>query len=147
MLSTRHRPLLQQHALNFCLHDAPPKDHGDARPLLAVLVQHVRAEPLQLGRVPSDQRCGRVHDLHGQGAKICSIEGQSQGGHLMQHHAHGPNVAAERVRLLPADLRAQIKGRADCRLREGTRAVERLRDAEVAEAELALKGQEHVLGL
>lgn len=65
-------------------------------------------------------------DLLHQRLQAGGVEGHPKASELIGHAAQGPDVAAEGVGLLHADLRAQVVGRADGGLRKGAGVLQHL---------------------
>mmetsp|Transcript_33108 Transcript_33108/g.87552 ORF Transcript_33108/g.87552 Transcript_33108/m.87552 type:complete len:430 (+) Transcript_33108:38-1327(+) len=145
---TRLGPLLHQHTSDFILHVLPLNNIRGSWPLRHVSVQQVPTELSELLRIVGGHLWHRTPgDLLHQRLDVLGVEGHAQGGHLVNHAPQGPDVAAERVRLLLADLGTEVVGRTDGRPRECCGVLQHLGDAEVAHPQPVGGREEQVLAL
>mmetsp|Transcript_31718 Transcript_31718/g.89123 ORF Transcript_31718/g.89123 Transcript_31718/m.89123 type:complete len:327 (-) Transcript_31718:2-982(-) len=149
--ATRRRclgPLLAEHAADLLLHIAALDDVGGRGSLRLIPMQEVPAKLPQLLRVVGRHlRHGTPCDLLHKGLDVLCIERHPQGCHLVDHTPQRPDVRAERIGLLLADLGAQVVGCADGRASKGSSVLEHLGDAKVAHSKPVRRGQEQILGL
>merc|ERR1719491_1795053 len=121
-------------ATDFILDVPPLDDIRGCGPLAHVAVEQVPAELphlLRVGRRDLRQRPPR--DLLHQHLDVLGVEGHAEGGELVEHATKSPNIAAERVRLLLANLRAEVIWGAYSSLREGRGGLQNLRNPKVAD--------------
>mmetsp|Transcript_74259 Transcript_74259/g.234543 ORF Transcript_74259/g.234543 Transcript_74259/m.234543 type:complete len:313 (+) Transcript_74259:437-1375(+) len=140
------RPL--EHLFHHGLHLRPRKDALRARTAGRVPVQHLRAElPQEVRIARGNRRRGPAADLLHEVRDAVCIEGHPQGAQLKKDAAHRPHVRGPGVRLLLADLRAEVVGGPDLRLGASRCAREDLRDAKVAHLQIPTLREEEVARL
>mmetsp|Transcript_105291 Transcript_105291/g.280352 ORF Transcript_105291/g.280352 Transcript_105291/m.280352 type:complete len:280 (+) Transcript_105291:141-980(+) len=124
------------------------QDDLRAGPAGGAPVEHLVGELLrEVGVGVGHGRRGAAADLLHQRDHVGRVEGHLQGAELVEDAPHGPDVRGPGVGLLLADLRAEVVGRPDLRLRAGRGGAEHPRDAEVAHLEVPAPGEEEVPAL
>ena len=94
-----------------------------------------------------NRRIGASDDLQDEVLHAPGLEGVLEGGHLVQDASHGPQVGLVVVRLILADLRAQVVRRPDTSFRKLGCPVKNPSDAEVSELNNKSRCDKNILSL
>mmetsp|Transcript_91424 Transcript_91424/g.282798 ORF Transcript_91424/g.282798 Transcript_91424/m.282798 type:complete len:272 (+) Transcript_91424:1-816(+) len=143
-------PLLRQHSADLVLDVAPLDNVGGGWSLGLVSVQKVPAQLPQLLRIVLGHLRRRpAGDLLHERLDVLGIERHAERCHLVGDATQGPDVAAEGVRLLLADLRGEVVRSPDGRARTVLGVLQHAGNPEVSHLHRATAwpGQEDVLRL
>ncbi len=124
------------------------EDFPDVGPLDWLDGEHLGDEGFEvLGVLGGDLGVDAADDLHPECGETVGVEGRLEGAHLVEDDSEGPDVGFETVGLALDDLGRKVVRSAHDGVGLGEGVFEDASDAEVAELDVVLAGEEDVLRL
>mmetsp|Transcript_23955 Transcript_23955/g.41253 ORF Transcript_23955/g.41253 Transcript_23955/m.41253 type:complete len:363 (+) Transcript_23955:474-1562(+) len=144
-----HAVVQRYKLLQSLAHEVHIENRRDRGPLVRVFTEHLLQQlPELCAPARWQRRILRLADVGHEQPKVGPVKRPPQGHHLIQKTPERPHVALVVVRLVLAQLRGEVVGRAALRLSNGGGAPEDRRDAEIAHLHhLLVLAQEQVLRL